>query len=87
MMSIYKNCQSCGMPFNKDPEGGGSNVDGTKSTLYCSYCFQQGAFTQPDFTAAQMQAFVKQILKDKGLPGFIAGLFTMGIPKLKRWNP
>ena len=28
-----------------------------------------------------------QTLKAMGFPGFIAGFFTKGIPKLKRWNP
>ena len=86
IMSVYKNCQSCGMPLKKDPEGGGTNVDGSTSTMYCSYCYQQGAFTQPDITATGMQDFVRQILKDKGFPGFLATLFTKGIPKLKRWS-
>lgn len=85
-MSTYKNCQSCGMPLKKDPQGGGSNADGTQSTMYCSYCYQDGNFTQPDFTAKDMQAFSKGKMKEMGFPGFLAGFFTMGIPKLARWK-
>ncbi|MBX7146092.1 MAG: zinc ribbon domain-containing protein [Alphaproteobacteria bacterium] len=33
------------MPLNKDPQGGGSNIDGTKNKMYCSYCYQNGQFT------------------------------------------
>jgi hypothetical protein len=33
-----------------------------------------------------MQTFSKGKLKEMGFPGFLAGLMTMGIPKLKRWN-
>lgn len=28
----------------------------------------------------------KSKLKQMGFPGFLAGLMTMGIPKLKRWE-
>ncbi|MBX7203870.1 MAG: zinc ribbon domain-containing protein [Bacteroidia bacterium] len=82
----YKNCQSCSMPLKKDPAGGGSNADGSKSTMYCSYCYEHGKFKQPDITAKEMQVFVKGKLKEMGFPGFLAYFFTMGIPKLERWK-
>lgn len=86
MEKTYKYCQSCGMPLKKDEKGGGTNADGTTSTMYCSYCYENGSFTQPDFTAKDMQKFSKDKLKEMGFPGFIAGFFTKGIPKLERWN-
>jgi len=86
MEKSYKNCQSCGMPLKKDTNGGGTNSDGSKSTMYCSHCYENGAFTQPDITADKMQFFVKNKLKQMGFPGFIAGFFTKGIPKLERWK-
>lgn len=86
METTYKNCQSCGMPMKKDPQGGGTNADGSKSAMYCSYCYQNGAFIAPDCTAEEMQAFCKNKLKEMGFPGFLAGFFTKGIPKLERWK-
>ena len=86
MQTAYKNCQSCGMPLKKDPQGGGSNVDGSKSTKYCSYCFSGGVFKQPDWTAEQMQAFCKSKLQEHGFPKFIAGWITKNVPKLERWK-
>jgi len=74
------------MPMKNDPNGGGTNADGSKSEKYCSYCFQQGSFTQPDFTVVEMQTFCKEKMKEMGFPGFLAGLFTKGIPKLERWK-
>jgi len=74
------------MPMKKDPQQGGSNADGSKSLMYCSYCYQDGAFFQPDMTADEMKAFVKGKMKEMGFPGFLAGFFTMGIPKLERWK-
>lgn len=86
MARTYRSCQSCGMPLKKDPAGGGTEADGSRSGMYCSHCYQAGAFTQPDVTAPQMQAFVKEKLKEFGFPGFLAGLFTRGIPRLERWR-
>ena len=85
-MKTYKNCQSCGMPLKKDPQQGGSNADGTKNNMYCSYCYQSGVFTQPNINVEEMQAFVKIQMKNMGFPGFIAGMFAKGIPKLERWK-
>jgi Putative zinc ribbon domain len=82
----FKNCQSCGMPLSKDERGGGTNADGSKSAMYCSHCFVGGRFTLPELTAGEMQERVKDKLKEAGFPGFLAGLFTRGIPKLQRWS-
>ncbi len=81
----FKHCQSCGMPLARDARGGGTNADGSKSTMYCSHCYQGGRFTMPGMTAGEMQNLVKGKLKEMGFPGFVAGLFTRKIPKLERW--
>jgi Putative zinc ribbon domain len=75
------------MPLNKDPKGGGSNADGTKSSVYCSHCYEQGTFTQPHITAGDMQQFVKAKMKEMGwFYGLLAGFFVKGIPQLARWK-
>ena len=81
-----KICQSCGIPLQQDPKSGGTNSDGTISTRYCGYCFEGGIFRQPNWNAQRMQAFAKEKMKERGIPGFIAVLFTRGIPKLERWK-
>ncbi len=85
-MKKYKNCQSCGMPLFKDPEKGGTEKNGTKSSMYCSYCYKEGEFTQPGFTVTDMKKFCKEKMKENGFPGFVAGFFTLGLPKLERWK-
>ena len=85
-MSENKYCQSCGMPMKKDPQKGGTNADGSKNLKYCSYCYQNGAFTQADITVDEMKTLVKGKMKEMGFPGFLAGFFTKGIPKLERWS-
>lgn len=85
-MKKYKNCQSCGMPLKQDPQGGGTEIDGSKSDRYCSYCYEKGQFTQPDFTVNQMKSFCKEKMVEMGFPKFLAGFFTASIPKLERWK-
>lgn len=86
METAYKNCQSCGMPMKRDEKGGGTNADGSKSNMYCSKCYEAGNFKIPGMSVNEMQLLVKSKLKEFGFPGFLAGWFTKGIPKLKRWS-
>jgi hypothetical protein len=75
------------MPMKKDPAGGGTQADGSRSADYCSYCYANGAFTSPEIrTAADMQKFCVGKLKELGMPGFVAWMLTRRIPKLKRWR-
>jgi hypothetical protein len=80
-------CQSCGMPMKKDPQNSGTNSDGSKNTEYCSYCYKNGAFTSPEIDTPQaMQTFCIGKMKEMGMPGFLAWLFTRSVPKLRRWS-
>jgi NAD-dependent SIR2 family protein deacetylase len=82
----HTTCQSCGMPLKKDPMGGGTEKDGSKSLSYCSKCYTDGAFINPNMTLAEMKALVKSKLQEMGFPSFVAWFFTLGIPKLDRWK-
>ncbi len=79
-------CQSCGMPLGRDPRGGGTNADGSLSTEYCSHCFQEGQFTEPNITAAEMTAKVEGKLREMHFPGFLARRFARDTPNLRRWQ-
>jgi hypothetical protein len=75
------------MPLSKDFLGGGSEVDGSRSKTYCSHCYQNGSFTQPDISAQEMVIQVKKILKQKFyIPECIGYFFTRNIPELARWK-
>jgi len=65
-MKEYKHCQSCGMPLCKDPKGSGTNADGQPSNKYCSYCYEDGKFLQPDITAEEMQEFCEKETQRNG---------------------
>ena len=83
---MAKRCESCGMPWSKDPQGGGSEADGSRSDRYCSICYEDGAFKHPDVTAEVFQAHCLDALAAKGMPRVMAWLFTRGIPNLPRWK-
>ncbi len=85
MEKTYKMCQSCGMPLNKDPQGGGTNADGTKNNKFCSYCYQDGKFTF-NGTVSEFQEFCKMKMIESGQPKFMAWLFTRGMKRLERWK-
>lgn len=74
------------MPMDKDPAGGGTNTDGTRSTKYCSLCYDAGAFRQPDLDVAGMQALCIEALHKKGMPRFMGWVFTRSLPRLERWK-
>lgn len=87
MQKNYKFCQSCGMPLKKDPQGGGTEKDGSKSIKYCSFCYENGEFKSPEIDSPEkMQKFCINIMQKQGMPKFIAWIFTRGIPRLERWK-
>ena len=85
MESPNKFCQSCGMPMKKDPMYGGTNSDGSKNEMYCSYCYQNGAYTFTG-TVNEMQEFCKGKMIEQGSPKWMAWLFTRGMKRLGRWK-
>jgi hypothetical protein len=74
------------MSMEKDLGSVGTNLDGSKSDDYCSCCFEEGEFTQPDFSAKDMQKFCSEKLNNMGIPSLFSWILTRKIPKLKRWS-
>ena len=79
-------CQSCGMPLSRDDQGGGTNGDGSASRDYCSHCYQDGRFTEPNLSVEEMMARVEEKLLSMHVPSFLARRLTRNIPKLSRWH-
>jgi hypothetical protein len=48
-----KTCQSCGMPMRNKADFG-TEADGSRSADYCTYCYRNGAFTDPGITIDRM---------------------------------
>jgi hypothetical protein len=80
------NCQSCGMPLNRDKKIIGTEIDGSLSEMYCSHCYQNGKFTMPDITVDEMRARVTEKIIEMKLPRFVAKFLTRNTCKLKRWK-
>ena len=74
------------MPLSKDSQGGGTEKDGTKSTIYCSYCYKDGTFIAPDCTMKEMQNIVEKAMKEQGYGWFMRKLARMQVPRLARWK-
>lgn len=85
MSKENKFCQSCGMPMKKDPQGGGTNADGSKNLEYCSYCFQNGEFSFQG-TVNEFQESCRQHMVESGHNKFMAWIFTRGMKRLRRWK-
>ena len=82
-----QHCQSCGMPMNNDPELGGTEKNGEKSAKYCSYCYENGAFLNPEIDSAKkMQNLCIEKMKEGGMSGIMACILTRFVPYLDRWK-
>lgn len=80
-------CQSCGMPLEKS-EDFGTAANGFRVNDYCHFCFQDGAFTEPDISMEGMIDKCVGIMAQKGImpEAQAKALMTEVIPKLKRWQ-
>lgn len=89
MMKIkkYINCESCGMPLNKDEKYAGTEADGSLNEMYCRHCYENGKFTQPDITMIEMKELVTNKIIEMKFPKFMAKFLTRNTHKLKRWKP
>jgi len=79
-------CQSCGSFL--EYENLGTNADSSKNTSYCSECYYDGKFIEPNLTLPEMVEKVADIKSLKlNLPkkGIIRAE-TQFIKTLKRWK-
>jgi hypothetical protein len=74
------------MPLDKDPQGGGTEQDGTKSKIYCSLCYKDGAFIGADCTVEEMQHIVDEAMQKQGFNWFMRKMALWQIPHLGRWK-
>jgi len=84
-METMKYCQSCSMPLDNS-ELMGTEKDGSPSPEYCRYCYQNGEFTHPGITLAEMKQRMSKLLDKEKLPGDILEAAISRLPHLKRWS-
>ena len=78
-------CQSCTMPIDNVADRG-TEKDGSKSNEYCKYCYQNGAFINPDMSFDEMKSLVITQMKNMNLPPDIIQNSVRSLPNLKRWR-
>lgn len=83
-MEAYTVCQSCGMPMDR-PDLLGTEKDGSRSTIYCIYCYRNGEFTDPHITFEEMQDHVREELVKIHAPEPAIGEAIAELQHLSRW--
>jgi len=81
-----RTCQSCGMPMDSEDDFG-TEADGALSDDYCTHCYQNGAFTEPDITIDGMAKVCGAIMSQLyAIPQKKAEEFSREqLSCLKRW--
>jgi len=64
----------------------GTEQDGSPSEKFCSLCYKNGSFIDPNITVEQMQETAVKALRQKHWPNFLAKMAAGRIPKLERWK-
>jgi hypothetical protein len=73
------------MPLD-NPELRGTEKDGSASNEYCTYCYQNGAFTNPDITVEEMASRIISKLEGHNAPEDIIESAVSRLRDLKRWK-
>lgn len=83
-----KFCQSCGMPMGTTDELYGTEANGTKSPLYCTYCYQNGDFTFQGTMDEMIEICVPHMIESSGemTEDSAREMLRMFLPNLNRWK-
>ncbi|HSN47954.1 MAG TPA: zinc ribbon domain-containing protein [Flavobacterium sp.] len=84
-MENYRSCQSCGMPLNKEAVKG-TEKNGLKSDEYCMYCYENGAFKNPEMNLQEMEKNLQHQMKKMQLHEYVIQKAVNILPALKRWK-
>ena len=80
-------CQSCGMPMTEESQFG-TESDGAKSELYCTYCYPNGAFLQEETMEEMIESCIPFMLEAGSFADADQAREAMRafFPSLKRWQ-
>lgn len=83
-----KQCQSCGMPLITKKAGDcrATEKDGSKSEKWCSLCYKNGEFVDPNCSLEKMQGIVDKALVENGSGRVFRWLAKKQLPSLERWR-
>jgi len=78
-------CQSCSMPLD-NPELSGTEKDGSKNNEYCKYCYENGAFVNPNMNLKEMTNLVITQMETMNIDSKTIDMAVSSLPNLKRWR-
>ena len=83
-----KQCQSCGMPLQTEKAGDcrGTEENGTMSEKWCSLCYTDGKFINPDTSLEEMKQIVDRALKEQKSGFLMRKMALLQLPTLERWK-
>lgn len=73
------------MPLDH-PDLLGTEKDGSKSTIYCLYCYRDGEFSRPEMTIEEMQTHVREQLEQTHATKATIEKAQRRLPHLLRWQ-
>jgi hypothetical protein len=85
IMEIKILCQSCGIPLDNEAIKG-TEKNGLKSDEFCKFCYDKGAFTNPNLTLAEMQENIEAQIKKLMLSEDVIKEALSILPILNRWK-
>lgn len=74
-------CESCLMPFSKDPTG-----DKRENEKYCSYCFNNGKFAYEGNDMKEFQKVCYQAMRSHNMGYIESKFYTWMIRFAPRWK-
>lgn len=79
-------CQSCAMEMEDGPDYG-TEADDSPSADYCTHCYQDGEFVDPDLTIDQMSAIVADFIEaDEVTMAEAKAISKTLLSQLRRWQ-
>lgn len=82
----HKNCQSCGINLNSDVKYTNTSEEEKKRINYCSNCYSNEQFTEPDLSYNEMQDKIKSRLQELGANKIQIYFYLTKIKSLDRWR-
>lgn len=83
----YERCQSCWVPLASEEAYRLLTADEKQKAMYCSTCFKDGNFIEPEMTLKQMKAKVRARCKEIKFGWLATWIWTSRLDYLERWLP
>lgn len=83
----FERCQSCGIHFSNDCNYNQLTSEEKQKLTYCSVCYNEDKFTEPEITFKEMKEKVRNRCKELGFNKLKIFIYLLGLNDLERWRP